>query len=45
MGIAPGAQIADITHDIPPQDVRQGAVALWRAAPFFPARLSAYCRG
>ncbi len=34
--IAPGAQIADITHDIPPQDVRQGAVALWRAAPFFP---------
>jgi len=35
-GIAPGAQIADITHDIPPQDVRQGAVALWRAAPLFP---------
>ena len=34
--IAPGAQIADITHDIPPQDVRQGAIALWRAAPFFP---------
>ncbi|MEN6554943.1 MAG: SAM-dependent chlorinase/fluorinase, partial [Anaerolineaceae bacterium] len=24
--IAPGAQIADITHDIPPQDVRQGAI-------------------
>lgn len=35
-GIAPGAQIADITHDIPPQNVRQGAGALWRAAPFFP---------
>ena len=34
--IAPGAQIADITHDIPAQDVRQGAIALWRAAPFFP---------
>lgn len=35
-GIAPEAQIADITHDIPPQDVRQGAYALWRAVPFFP---------
>lgn len=34
--IAPEAQIADITHDIPPQDVRQGAIALWRAVPFFP---------
>jgi hypothetical protein len=34
--IAPGVQIADITHDIPAQDVRQGAIALWRAAPFFP---------
>lgn len=34
--IAPLAQIADITHDIPPQDIRQGALALWRAAPFFP---------
>ena len=34
--IAPGAQIADITHDIPAQDVRQGAIALWRAAPFYP---------
>ena len=34
--IAPSAQIADITHDIPAQDVRQGAIALWRAAPFFP---------
>ena len=34
--IAPGVQIADITHDIPAQDVRHGAIALWRAAPFFP---------
>jgi S-adenosyl-L-methionine hydrolase (adenosine-forming) len=34
--ICPAAQIADITHDIPPQDVTTGAIALWRAAPFFP---------
>ena len=36
-GIAPDVQIADITHEIPPQDVRQGAIALWRAVPFFPS--------
>ncbi len=35
-GIAPQAHIADITHDIPPQDVRLGAYALWRVVPFFP---------
>lgn len=35
--IAPDAQIADISHEIPPQDIRSGAIALWRAAPFFPA--------
>ena len=35
--IAPNAQIADITHEVPPQDVLTGAIALWRAAPFFPA--------
>lgn len=34
--ICPEAQIADITNDIPPQDVMTGAIALWRAAPFFP---------
>ena len=36
-GIAPDAQIADISHEISPQDVRQGAIALWRAVPFFPS--------
>lgn len=35
--ICPQAQIADITNDVPPQDVMTGAIALWRAAPFFPA--------
>lgn len=35
--ICPDAQIADITQDIPPQDVFTGAIALWRAVPYFPA--------
>ncbi len=35
-GIAPDAHIADVTHDIPPQNIRQGAYALWRAVPYFP---------
>jgi S-adenosylmethionine hydrolase len=34
--ICPEVQIADITHNVPPQDVMSGAIALWRAAPFFP---------
>lgn len=35
--ICPTAQIADITHDVPPQDIFTGAIALWRATPYFPA--------
>jgi S-adenosylmethionine hydrolase len=35
--ICPEVQIADITNDVPPQDVMTGAIALWHAAPFFPA--------
>jgi len=35
-GIAPETNIADITHEIPPQNVRLGAYALWRVVPFFP---------
>ncbi|MGA2111093.1 MAG: SAM-dependent chlorinase/fluorinase [Anaerolineales bacterium] len=34
--ICPEAQIADITHEIAPQNIREGAMALWRAYPFFP---------
>jgi len=34
--ICPAAQIADISHEISPQNVREGAIALWRAAPYFP---------
>lgn len=35
--ICPAAQIADISHDIAPQGILEGAFALWRAYPFFPA--------
>jgi S-adenosyl-L-methionine hydrolase (adenosine-forming) len=35
-GIAPQAQIADITHLIQPQNVLEGALALGRAAFYFP---------
>lgn len=34
--IAPDVQIADITHEIAPQNIMEGAIALWRAAPYFP---------
>jgi S-adenosyl-L-methionine hydrolase (adenosine-forming) len=34
--ICPLAQIADISHEISPQNVLEGAFALWRAFPFFP---------
>lgn len=34
--ICPTVQIADISHDISPQNVLAGAFALWRAYPFFP---------
>ena len=35
-GIAPDVQIADLTHSIPPQNILEGALALGRAAPYFP---------
>jgi S-adenosyl-L-methionine hydrolase (adenosine-forming) len=35
-GIAPQVQIADLTHEIAPQDILAGALALARCAPFFP---------
>jgi S-adenosylmethionine hydrolase len=35
--LAPEAQIADLTHLIGPQNVMEGALALGRAAPYFPA--------
>jgi S-adenosylmethionine hydrolase len=35
--ICPGARIADLSHGVPPQDIRAGAQVLGRAAPYFPA--------
>jgi len=34
--INPNARIIDLSHGIPPQDIRAGALALCRSAPFFP---------
>jgi S-adenosyl-L-methionine hydrolase (adenosine-forming) len=34
--IAPGAEVADLSHEIAPQDVMAGALTLARAAPYFP---------
>jgi S-adenosylmethionine hydrolase len=36
LGIAPEARIVDLSHDVPPQDVRAGAFALFTAAPYLP---------
>ncbi len=36
LGIAPRVQIVDITHEVAPQDVREGAFTLARSAPWFP---------
>jgi S-adenosylmethionine hydrolase len=36
MGIAPDAQIVDLTHEVPPQDVRTGAFALASSYRYFP---------
>ncbi|MGB2962818.1 MAG: SAM-dependent chlorinase/fluorinase [Anaerolineales bacterium] len=35
-GICPEVKIADISHQIQPQNIMQGAITLWRVAPFFP---------
>ncbi|OQA46569.1 MAG: Adenosyl-chloride synthase [Chloroflexi bacterium ADurb.Bin325] len=36
LSIAPDAHLVDVSHDIAPQDVRQAAYVLGRAAPYFP---------
>lgn len=35
-GIAPSARILDLTHALPPQDVRAAAYALYRAVRYYP---------
>lgn len=36
LGIAPDVKIVEITQLVSPQEVREGAYAMWRAVPFFP---------
>jgi len=36
LGICPGVQLVDLTHTITPQNILEGAFALWRAYSFFP---------
>jgi S-adenosylmethionine hydrolase len=36
LGLNPQAVLVDLTHEIPPQDVRAGALVLAAAAPYFP---------
>ncbi len=37
LGITPDARLVDLTHDVPPQDVRAGAYALYAAYRYFSA--------
>ena len=36
LAVCPSATIVDLTHEIPPQDVRAGAYQLWAAVEVFP---------
>jgi len=36
LGICPNARILDLTHDVPPGDVKAGALALAGGCGFFP---------
>jgi S-adenosylmethionine hydrolase len=36
LGLNPQARLVDLTHEVPPQDIRGGAFVLKAAAPFFP---------
>lgn len=37
--LAPHARVIDVSHDVPPQDVRHGATVLARVAPYLPAAI------
>jgi S-adenosylmethionine hydrolase len=36
LGLCPGLHVIDLTHDLPPHDVRAGALALGRAVQYLP---------
>jgi S-adenosylmethionine hydrolase len=40
--LSPGVPVIDITHDIPPGDIRHAAITLWQAIPYFPVG-SVFC--
>jgi S-adenosylmethionine hydrolase len=42
-GIAPGATLIDVTHGVPPQDVRAGALHLDAAWRYFPVGTAFVC--
>jgi S-adenosyl-L-methionine hydrolase (adenosine-forming) len=37
LSVDPAARLVDLTHAVPPQDIRQGAIVLDETAPWFPA--------
>lgn len=37
LSICPSARLVDLTHEVPPQDILAGSLALEAAAPFFPS--------
>jgi hypothetical protein len=41
--LAPHASLLDLTHDIPPGDIRAAALALWQATPYFPPQTVYLC--
>ena len=34
--LAPAVRVIDVTHEVPPQDIRHGAMALAQTVPFLP---------
>jgi hypothetical protein len=36
LAVSPGLRVVDVTHEVPPQDVRSGAFILAQVAPVFP---------
>ena len=37
LSLQPDVRLVDISHSIPPQDVRRGAIVLAETTPWFPA--------
>lgn len=41
--ISPAISMLDLTHEIPPGDVRRAAITLWQALPYFPKNTVFLC--